>query len=449
MLIATQIPSNPLVGLVIAGVLFGLGRVIIRRVAFAEASPWLVQILTVALILHLLAAPVQIFVVDHVYHGISDWSRYTHVGSVLAGNFRHFDFTLAGANVRQIVNDGSISIADGIVMSLVGNDLVATFLVFSWLSFIGAIFFFRAFTLTFAGADHRRYAKLLFFFPSLIFWTADVSKEAIMMFVLGLTAYGAAKILARKRGGFTLVVPGAIIGYYIRPNELLLILGGFAVAMMVPAGAVQRSAGGLRRLLSLLVLGVLLVISIVFTVHYLHASTNTLQQVHANNSQGSGLGFASSGVPYSTDPLTYPRDIYVVLADPLPFNAHGLGQLVAAMENLLILGFVVASWRNLRMMFRAAVARPYVMLCLVYTGIFFYAFAALGNLGLIERERTMMLPFLLVLMCIPRARKGRPPEYEWELRRKTRIMLRRMAERRAAMERRYPSRTAPQAPSAG
>ena len=67
---------------------------------------------------------------------------------------------------------------------------------------LGSIFFFRAFTLTFPGASHRRYAILLFFFPSLIFWTADASKESIMTFGLGLAAYGCAKILARRPGGF-------------------------------------------------------------------------------------------------------------------------------------------------------------------------------------------------------------------------------------------------------
>ena len=61
------------------------------------------------------------------------------------------------------------------------------------------------------------------------------------------------------------------------------------------------------------------------------------------------------------------------------------------------------------------------MLCFVYSIIFIYTFAALGNLGLIERERVMLLPFLLVLLCIPRAPKGSPPRYLWELRRKARL----------------------------
>jgi len=144
------------------------------------------------------------------------------------------------------------------------------------------------------------------------------------------------------------------------------------------------------------------------------------------------LGFGSSKVPYSTNLATYPRDIYEVMLNPLPYNAHGVGQLVAALENLVILGLILTSFRNLRMLPRAIFARPYVLLCAVYFGAFVYTFAALGNLGLIQRERVVILPFLLVLLCIPRAPRGARPRYEWELRRGTRVRRRRMLQQRAA-----------------
>jgi hypothetical protein len=112
-------------------------------------------------------------------------------------------------------------------------------------------------------------------------------------------------------------------------------------------------------------------------------------------------------------------------------NAHGFGEKVAALENTVIMGLILISLRNLRMVIRAAFARPYVMLCGIYSATFIYTFAALGNLGLIERERTMMIPFMLVLLCVPRAPRGSPPRYEWELRRRARLMHRGLVEQRA------------------
>jgi hypothetical protein len=219
------------------------------------------------------------------------------------------------------------------------------------------------------------------------------------------------------------------LGYYIRPNELLLVLSGFAVAMMVPTGAVRQNLGGLRRFFGFVFLLGLLVASVYLTLHYLKGGGGTLSlnQTHQNN-QGVGTGFGSSGVPYSTDPLTYPRDIYEVLFNPLIVKAHGNAQRVAGLENTIIIVLILKSLRNLRMVPRAAFARPYVMLCTIYSLLFMYTFAALGNLGLIERERVMLLPFMLVLLCIPRAPKHQPPRYLWELRRRDRLKVRRAVE---------------------
>jgi hypothetical protein len=170
-------------------------------------------------------------------------------------------------------------------------------------------------------------------------------------------------------------------------------------------------------------------LSVTVTIRYLHHGLNSsaLQTTNTNNA---ATGF-SGGIPYSSNVATYPRDIYEVLFNPLLFNAHGFGQRVAALENTVIVGLILVSLRNLRMVPRAAFARPYVMLCAVYTATFLYTFAALGNLGLIERERTMMLPFLLVLLCVPRTPRGSPPRYAWELRRRDRLRLRIQLEQRA------------------
>lgn len=407
--------------LIVAAILLGISRPIIVRVAAAEAKPWLVAILTASLVLHLLASPAQVFVVDHFYHGVADWIRYDTQGSKLAVGFRHFDFSLAPGNLRGIVNDGSVSIAAAIVFTIVGTNQLAAFMVFAWLSFLGGILFFRAFTLTFGGAGARRYAYLIFFLPSLIFWTADVSKEAIMTLSLGLVAYGAAKILARRSGGYLLAVLGVAVGILIRPNELLLIVAGFTVALMVSSSG-SHTGEGFRRVVRLFFFGSVLALSVYLTLHYLHNPGGSLSlQAVQNSNVGNG---GSGGVPYSTSLLTYPRDIYVILFDPLPFNFHGLGELLAAAENTVILVLVLASLRNLRMVPRAAFSRAYVMMCAVYSGAFIYTFAALGNLGLITRERTLLFPFLMVLLSIPRSPKHQPPRFEWELRRRDRKRMR-------------------------
>ncbi len=423
------IGSNPVGAGIVAMILLALGVSVVRRVTEAEGGdPWLRRALTICLILHLVSAPLQIWVVNHLYGGVADYNRYDSQGAILAGGFRHFDFSLAPAGLGGIVSNGAVSIVAGAVFAVVGVNQAASFLVMSWLAFIGIIFFYRAFTVTFSGIGNRRYGYLLFFLPSLIFWTADLSKEAIMTFLLGMAAYGCARILAgqTKFSNWLLIAAASVGGAFIRPNEMLLEIAGFTVAMLFrPLSSNTRFQAG-RRTSSLVFLGVMVALGVFVTLHFLPGVNGSLnlQQISKNNS-GTGAGFGSSGLAYSSNPLFYPKDVYVVLFDPLPFNAHGGGQLFEAAENTVLLIVLLKSFRNLRMFPRASFARPYLLMCAVYVAGFFYAFAALGNLGLITRESTLNLPFLLVLLCIPRGPRGQRPRYVWELRRRERAARRR------------------------
>jgi hypothetical protein len=422
-LLATATPSEPIVAIAIAAFLFAVTRPMILRLSRSVGGHWLVKVLTISLILHLLAAPLQIWVVDHLYGGIADWLRYDHAGAVLSTSFRHFDFSVVTTGGKQIVGDGSVSILVGIVFAIIGVNQLGAFVIFAWLAFLGLTFFFRAFVITFGGAGYRRYAMLLFFLPSLIFWTADVSKEAVMTLALGLIAFGAAKFMVRQRGGLTPIVIGTFIAAWVRPNELLLVIVGAVVAIMVLPSSPLLKHSGLKRLLAFLFLSGVLIMSIYLTIHFLHGKGGSLSlnQIAKNNS-----GHGSSVVGYSSSPASYPRDVYTVLFDPLPFNAHSKGELVAAAENMVVLGVIFASLRQLRILIRASFARPYILLCTIYSIGFIYTFAALGDLGLITRERTLLFPFMLVILSIPRSPRGdKKPRYEWELRRRDRLARRR------------------------
>ena len=429
--------SNPFTAIIVAVILYVLGMIVVRRVTESEGGDlWLRRALTVCLILHLVSAPLQIWVVNHLYGGVADYNRYDSQGAILAGGFRHFDFSLAPAGLGGIVSNGAVSIVAGVVFTLVGANQAAGFLVMSWLAFIGIIFFYRAFTVTFSGKGNRRYGYLVFFLPSLVFWTSDISKEAMMTFLLGIAAYGCARILAAQAtiGCWLLILVAAVGAAFIRPNEMLLEIGGFTVAMLFrPMGSNSKYKAG-RRTSSMVFMGIATGVAIFVTLHFLpglHGSVN-LNQISKNNS-GTGAGFGSSGVSYSSNPLLYPKDVYIVLFDPLPFNAHGGGQLFEAAENTIVLIVLLKSLRNLRIFPRACFARPYLLMCAVYVAAFCYAFAALGNLGLITREATLNLPFLLVLLCIPRGPRGQPPRYVWELRRRERAARLRAAGARGSV----------------
>ena len=152
-----------IIAILIAVALFALGQAIIRRVAHND--PWLTKALTVCLLLHLACAPAQIWVVDHIYGGISDYNGYISKGAILSNGFRHLDFSLAPAHLPGIVSDGSVSIVTGVVFAIIGVNKLGAFFVFSFLSFVGIVFFYRAFTTTFGRAGQPS-LRVLAFLPS-------------------------------------------------------------------------------------------------------------------------------------------------------------------------------------------------------------------------------------------------------------------------------------------
>ena len=406
-----MIRSNPLVAFPIAVLLAFLSAPIARRVATREGDQRLYHLIIAAAITHLVFSSVQLWVVDHIYHGITDYNRYINQGAKLAKRFDHFDFSTA--HIRPpvtILGQGSVSIAAGVVMAIIGVNKLGLFFVFSFFAFLATLAFFRAFCVTFPEANHYRYAVMVFFLPSLLFWTAGISKETMMYMSMGLAASGAARVLAHQRGGAILLVLGTIVGIYVRPQELLLLIGAFAVAGVFRRANRARTWRGLRRLAVMGLQAALLLAAVSLSQQLAKhgAAVFDLTTVAKNNAG------QHSSLVYHPGPAGYPKDIYTVIFDPLPFNAHGKTQYVAAFENTVLIVLILMSLRRIRKVPRAALTRPYVLMCLLYSIAFPYAFAALNNLGLIDRERVLLLPFLLVLFAIPVSPRGSPPQFPWE-----------------------------------
>jgi len=410
--------SDPFTALLVAIVVLFVGFRLSKRVALLQGDHRFVKLLMFSLVLHLLCCPAQIWVVDHLYNGIADYNAYVNRGAALATNLRGGTFSFANTGINGYTGDNVVYIASGIVQTVLGINKLAEFIFFAGVAFLGEIAFLRAFSITFPEVNPRRYALLLFFLPSLLFWTADVSKETIMTFALGVAAYGAALLLQRMKGGYRILIPGASIGLILRPNEVILLLGGLTVGMFFRPGDHRAKFRGLRRVLTLVFLAGALGIAAYATEKLFKDSgglATQLENIGKNNSSGTGAGYGSSNVAYSPNPLFYFRDVYTVMLDPLPFTAHGKSELIAGLENTVILIVILGAFRQLRCLFRASILRPYVLLCAVYSVMFMYAFAALGNLGLIYRERTLLLPFLLVLLSIPITKPGsEQAQYPWE-----------------------------------
>jgi hypothetical protein len=379
---------------------------IARWVGGLDDDPTISRIVLISGTLKLAAAPLWIYVIDHFYGGIADAWTYNRLGMQVAAQIRHGDFSF---QVGKLIGDGATSIITGLVFAVIGPDTLGGFFVFAFLAFVSMVLFYRAFRTALPDGDYRRYAKVLFFLPSLLFWTSAIGKDALISLGLGVATLGAARILARQHGGFLLLAAGLALTALIRPHVALMLFAGLAVAYPLAKSKNTSPLNPVAKVLGIVVLiaGGLVLGNV--TAHFFGLqSLNPTSVQHAlqNNAVNTGVAAqtqvgqfgSSSGASYSLSPLAIPKDIYYVLVRPLPFQAHGLTQLVSSLENLFIVALFITSWRRLAAALGAMRRHPYLLIAALYCLVWTVLFASIGNLGILARERTSMLPLLVVLV---------------------------------------------------
>jgi hypothetical protein len=390
---------------------------LLRRAAALEADPRVAQILWFAFCVKLLAVVPRYVVAFGVYDGQADASRYSEVGALLARQFRDGDFVVDIG--RAVQGTGFIQILTGAVYTVTGATTLGGFLVYSWFGFWGLYLFHRAFVRAVPAGDHHRYALLVFFLPSLLFWPSAIGKEAWMCLCLGLVAYGAARALTAARGGIMLLALGLTGLAMVRPH-----VGALAAVSLFAAYVLRRSprsASGLApfaKVLGILVLGGVLVVAVGQLEQYLGVDAFdresvelTLDEVTAQTGQG---GSYVEGTQTDLNPSRFPSAFVNVMFRPFPWQATNAQALIAAAEALILLALFVVGWRRLVGGLRAVFDTPYVILCGCYVVLFVYGFSSFANYGILVRQRVQVLPFFLVLLALPPVRVRRdgllPPD---------------------------------------
>jgi hypothetical protein len=395
--------------LLLVPVLVGITAPLCRAAARQQADPRLARLLMVALVLKMVGACIRYAVAFDVYGGSADAKAYDKAGRVLASSFRagHLDF-----GQGAIKNTHFIEVVTGFVYTIIGPTQLGGFFVFSWLGFLGLYFFYRAFALAVPDGDHRRYALVLFFVPSLLFWSSSIGKEAWMTLTLGMVAYGAARAFTRRPFGFVFLGLGLWGTEVVRPHMALLILAG-----LLPAYLLRRSPtfAKNKKKQSLKIIGaVALVGAIVVTIGGVEqrfkvnsadsAAANTVfNQTQDQTTQG-GSSFTPSRVH---SPVQFPMAFLTVLFRPFPYEASTTQGVVSALEGGFLMLLTLLSIKRLARVPKEMITTPFIMFALIYTLVFIYAFSTIGNFGILVRQRVQVYPLFFALLALPRPPRDR------------------------------------------
>ncbi len=397
-------------GIIIGLLLLMVGVPLVARiVARLDDDPRMFRLVMWSGALKLACAPLWIYVIDHLYGGVADAYTYSSAGLVVAEQIRHGNLSF---HVGSVLGDGGTEIVTGILYVFTGSSFLGEFFVFGFLSFISLVVFYRAFRVALPDGDARRYAWLVLFFPSLLFWTSAIGKDALISLGLSVAALGGARLLTRRRGGFVLVAAGLGLTVLVRPHVALMLFAALALAYPFSRARKVSALGPFSKALQLVVLvgGGLLLAKL--TAHFFglsSLSTSSVQHVLQQNATNTGAAAtnqvgqfgSSSAASTSLSPLAIPRDFYYTIMRPLPIEAHGLTQLASSLENTTIVVLLAVSWRRVLSALRAMLKHPYLITALVYSLVWILLFASIGNLGILARERTSLLPLLFVLLSWP------------------------------------------------
>jgi hypothetical protein len=392
---------NQFGGLLVAMFLLVATVPLARHAARVENWPALSTLLLAAMVLRLGGSVARYLVAYGLYGGVADASTYNTVALHNYQAFRHLHVFAPNSSVYH----GLIPWLDTTIYALVGPTELGSFLVFAWFNLLGCYLFYRAFRIAFPEGDGRRYAFLVLLLPSLLYWPSSLGKEGWMIFVLGLASYGLARTMAGRFGGYTTLLAGVGGMLLVRPHLALIFLPAALLSLVLRRG----TPGGRRPLTRVIGVVVIVLASLVvvgkvqsyFGLKNLDVQsvTQQLKTTRATTAEGN----SAFTPPNAQTPLGYPEAAVTVLFRPFPWEAKSSTVLVSSVEGLFLLGLALASWRRLRRLPHFLVRNPYVMFSFVYCALFILAFANFSNFGILARERTQMLPMVLVLLALPLA----------------------------------------------
>ncbi len=392
----------------------GVGLIVVSlpalsREADREKDSRLFWLLVIALVVKLVVGAVgQLYVINEAYGGVADANGYFDAGWTLARHFRQLNFetgftTLIGTNFAKLLT--------GIVLTVIGSAKTGAFMFFSWMGFWGLFLFYRAFVIAVPEGRSRSYARLVFFLPSLVFWPSAIGKDAWMVLAVGIATFGCARILTGHivRG---LVITG--IGMWmtamIRPYMGAMLGLGLAAAYIVrPPREDLRELAPVAKAIALIVLmGVALVVvgrSERFLQDRGFQNPTDINSSLGNLQQRTYTGGSSFVPSLLTSPRRAPAAVFTVVFRPVLTDAEKSQEYIAGLEGTLLLLFVLARTRWIIAALRSVRRQPFVALAVVYTGLFVLGFSSIANFGILVRQRSSMLPLLLVVLCIPPRKK--------------------------------------------
>jgi len=340
------------------------------------------------------------------YYKFGDALTYHRIGAATAdqvwsGDLPWTKLIPTGTNTVFIQN------LTALIETITAQSVVGTFMVYSWLGFFGIWAFLNAARRAIPNLHVRRYAMLIIFLPSMLFWSSALGKDAWMVLWLGVFAAGAARILTRARGGAPMVAVAGLLAGVCRPNVALLVVGALLITVIVGGIRDPKSSGGGGP--SRVILALLLIVGVTIAFSSLTAifpsakplsDPSTVTDLVTRTQVSTSIGGSQIETTNPNAVWQYPLAMLSALYRPLLIEARNPPTLIAALEGTLLLVLTIVWRRNIAAGLRQLRKTPYLMFATLYGTMFYVVWGSISNLGILARQRVQGLPFILLLLAV-------------------------------------------------
>ena len=371
-------------------------------VAFRIRSPrdgsWLPQLVLGAYVVKLLGSAVRYSVLIYAYAGVGDATGYHGRGLRLAEVWS--TFTIPTSGLAGSASTRFVQQVTGLLYVPYRPSMLGGFFIFATLAFLGQLLLYTAFRRAEPDGRLKWYAAAVLFLPTLVFWPSSIGKESLMILLIGMGAYAVARLFDGYHLRWVLLFGAALAGTMaIRIHITALLVAAFTGTILL----IRRPAGGgarVRRVFftAAALLSFVLVITLTAERFDIDPGGDDLDpfltELERRSQQG---GSAVEGRPVSSL-ADVPAAIGRVLFRPYPTEAHNAQALLSSLEGVALMALLI--WRLPRMIrgLSSLRRRPYLMFSLFFTVGFIIVFSAIFNLGILARQRSQVLPFVLALL---------------------------------------------------
>ena len=392
--------EDTLLGLFIAPTFGFAAYFAIRRWVSRTQGEWLGALVFAGMGVRLLAAVPRLM-------GGADAPVYQSTGIRIAESLRSLNFAVETG--RSIPGTGAVRYLTGIISVFTGSNYVTTFIVFVAFALIGQVAFLIGVRSTLTARQFRLLAILSMFSPTLAFWPSSIGKESPVLLGSGLVVLGASRLYDRSWSGVPYVVFGVFAIGMVRPHVAMMIL----VSVLV--GLFARRAHTRGRLFSHLTVLTVVVIGSMWAAGA-SAELFGLESLDGLSDLNAALDFTEDRTSQDNAQFVaarvesfrdYPWAVVTVLFRPFPWEAASPVALLSSIEGVAMFLLLFRASPGLLLNLGGVLQRGQLLLATAYAAIFVFLFSAVGNFGILSRQRAQVVPFILLLIAFGIAVEGR------------------------------------------